>query len=52
MVETGNPVRDYSDGAGRDDGGWDQGVAVGETCADYGSISVVCRGRLGQAHGD
>lgn len=29
VVETGKPVRDYSDGAGRHDGGWDQGLVVG-----------------------
>lgn len=28
-AETGKPVRDYSNGAGRDDGGWDQGAVVG-----------------------
>lgn len=28
-AETGKPVRDYSNGAGRDDGGWDQGSVVG-----------------------
>lgn len=47
MPETGKPVRDYSSGAGRDDGVWDQGVVMGKRVCRL--CSVVSCEKLGLA---
>lgn len=44
MVETAKAIRDYSNGPGRNDGSWDQGVVVGVGSVQTVDITQWCAG--------
>lgn len=44
MAETAKAVRDYSNGPGRNDGGWDQGVVMGVGSMQTVHITQWCAG--------